>query len=79
MRGHKPQGRLDDASLGQPEEDRGAVVIALLAAALSGFFVGLLTSGQIAFAAVVAVLVPVIGTGGWWLRRAFECDDCHAE
>jgi hypothetical protein len=79
MRRNKAQGRFEDKSLDRPEEDRGAVTIALLAAAISGFFVGLLTKGEIAFAVAVAVLVPVTGCAGWWLRWAFERDECRAE
>lgn len=79
MRRHKAQGRFEDASLDRMEQDRGGVVIALLAAAISGFLVGLLTRGEMAFAVAVAVLVPVTGFAGWWLRWAFERDDCHSE
>lgn len=79
MREHESQ-RADEAQ-GQDEgsEDRGAVVVALAAAAISGCFMGLLIQGQIAFAVMIAVLVPLMGFVGWWLRGAAQVRDLQRE
>lgn len=79
MRRQKVQARFEDANQGSAEEDRGAVVIALLAAAISGFLMGLVTRGEIAFAVAALVLVPATGFAGWWLRWAFVRDELHSE
>ncbi|MCJ2015201.1 hypothetical protein [Methylobacterium sp. J-076] len=78
MRGRKSQSRFEDASPVEAEDGRGPVVIALMAAAISGFFVGLVIQGEAAFAVAMAVVVPATGCAGWWLHRAFAQDELRA-
>jgi hypothetical protein len=79
MREHESQ-RGDGAPVqDEASEDRGAVVVALAAAAISGCFMGLLIQGQVAVAVMIAVLVPLMGFVGWWLRGATQVRDLQRE
>ncbi len=40
---------------------------------------GLLIQGQIAIAVTIAVLVPLMGFIGWWLRGAAQVRDLQRE
>ncbi len=54
-------------------------MVGLSAAAVSGCLMGLLIQGRIAVAAMVAVVVPLMGFAGWWLRGATQVSDPHRE
>ena len=73
MRERKSDGRFDatDREDGG-EEDRNAVLVALVLAAVSGFVMGLIAQGAATMAVAALVLVPAMGCSGWWLRGAFE-------
>lgn len=79
MREHGSQGADEAQAQDEANEDRGAVVVALAAAAISGCFMGLLIQGQIAIAVTIAVLVPLMGFIGWWLRGAAQVRDLQRE
>ena len=80
MRERKSDGRFEDVDQDrQGEEDRRAVLVALMLAAVSGLVMGLIVHGEAVFAGLVAVLVPSMGFAGWWLRGAFEQDRLQTE
>ncbi len=78
MHRHKIQTQCDNPSRNWPEDDRASVVIGLLAASISGFFVGLLTRGEFACATAVGVLVPATNLATWQLRTALARGSCEA-
>lgn len=80
MRERKANGRFEDtAHEAQCEDDRRAVLVAVVPAAVSGFVMGLIVHGEVGFTAVAAVLAPAVGFAGWWLRGAFEQDRLRPE
>lgn len=80
MRERKSDGRFDATDYeDHSEEDRRAVLVALVLAAVSGFVMGLIVHGAAAMAVAVFVLVPAMGCSGWWLRGAFEQDRYQTE
>lgn len=71
MQGHSSERVVEMPADEGGDEDRGAVVVGLSAAAISGFSMGLVIHGEGAMAGAIALLVPTIGFAGWWFRGAW--------
>lgn len=79
MYGHRNQRRLDDRSRDRSQNEGAPVVIGLLAAAISGLLMGLVTHGAIGSAVIVAMLTLGAGFTGWWLHAAVARGERHTE
>lgn len=79
MREQKTEGAVEASGRVEAAGDGGAAVVGLSAAAVSGCLMGLLIQGRIAVAAMVAVVVPLMGFAGWWLRGATQVSGPHRE
>lgn len=80
MRERKSDGRFEDVDQDrQGEEDRRAVLVALMLAAVSGFVMGLIVHGEAGLTLLAAFFMPSMGFAGWWLRGAFEQDRLQTE